>query len=139
MTRPRATPAPTEAFARDPLTDAERRADVWTGLALFLGAVISVVLGFFAQLMGTSELDIRWGLVYAAALSLPFVVRRSHPILVALVVNAVYIVGMEAGATEMYVGQIALFLSMYTVGAWVADRRRAQLVRLLIVAAMAIW
>ena len=126
-------------FTRDPLTDTERRADVWVGLALFVGAIISVILGFFAQLMGTSELDLRWGLLYAAALSLPFVVRRSRPILVAIIANVVYIVGMEAGATELYVGQIALFLSMYTVGAWVDDRRRAQLVRLGIIAAMFVW
>jgi signal transduction histidine kinase len=104
-----------------------------------VGAVISVILGFFAQMFGAAGLDIRWGLLYAAALSLPFVVRRSHPILVAIVVNVVYIVGMEAGATEFYVGQIALFLSMYTVGAWTSDRRRAQLVRLGIVAVMFVW
>jgi len=131
--------AESASFTRDPLTAAERRSDVWAGLALFVGAVISVILGFFAQIMGSNELDVRWGLLYAAALSLPFMVRRSHPIVVAIVVNLVYVVGMEAGATEVYVGQIALFLSMYTVGAWVDDRRRAQLVRLGIVAVMFVW
>src|SRR5690606_12800779 len=138
LERPAAAAAPA-TFARDPLTAAEARSDVWVGLALFVGAVISLVLGYFAQMFGSVGLDIRWGLLYAAALSLPFVMRRRHPILVAIVVNVVYIVGMEAGATEAYVGQIALFLSMYTVGAWVDDRRRAQLVRLGIIAAMFVW
>src|SRR5690606_41095441 len=118
---------------------AERRSDIWVGLSLFVGAVISVILGFFAQLFGTAGLDVRWGLLYAAALSLPFMVRRSRPILVAIVVNIVYIVGMEVGATELYVGQIALFLSMYSVGAWTDDRRRAQAVRLGIIAIMFVW
>ncbi|HLT66592.1 MAG TPA: sensor histidine kinase [Microbacterium sp.] len=138
LERPAAAAAPA-TFARDPLSAAEARSDVWVGLALFVGAVISLILGYFAQMFGSVGLDIRWGLLYAAALSLPFVMRRRHPILVAIVVNVVYIVGMEAGATEAYVGQIALFLSMYTVGAWVDDRRRAQLVRLGIIAAMFVW
>src|SRR5690606_30135944 len=106
-----------------------RRTDIWVGLVLFFGAIISVILGFFAQVMGSAGLDVKWGLVYAAALSLPFMFRTSRPLLVAIVVNLVYVVGMEVGATELYVGQIALFLSMYTVGAWVDDRHRAQLVR----------
>ncbi|MGO3661433.1 sensor histidine kinase [Microbacterium gubbeenense] len=127
------------SFARDAPAPAQRTNDVWVGLALFLGAIISVLLGFFAPLLGSSGLDVRWGLVYAAALSLPFVVRTSYPITVAIVVNVVYVVGMEAGATELYVGQIALFLSMYTVGAWVNDRRRAQLARFAIMAVMAGW
>ncbi|MGO1745303.1 MAG: sensor histidine kinase, partial [Microbacterium gubbeenense] len=127
------------SLARDAPAPAQRANDLWVGLALFLGAIISVILGFFAQLMGSSGLDVKWGLVYAAALSLPFVVRTSYPITVAIVVNVVYVVGMEAGATELYVGQIALFLSMYTVGAWVNDRRRAQLARFAIMAVMAGW
>jgi len=124
---------------RDAPTRAQRTLDVWLGLALFFGAVVSVILGFFAQIMGTAGLDVKWGLLYAAALTLPFVLRISHPLIVAIVVNLVYIVGMEAGATELYVGQIALFLSMYTVGAWVDDRRLAQLARFGIMAAMAVW
>jgi len=138
LERPAAAAA-AATVTRDPLTAAEARSDVWVGLALFVGSVISLILGYFAQMFGSAGLDLRWGLLYAAALSLPFVVRRRHPILVAIVVNLVYIVGMEAGATEAYVGQIALFLSMYTVGAWVDDRRRAQLVRFGIIAAMFIW
>jgi len=139
LDRPVAPVAAPATYSRDPLTAAERRGDIWAGLGLFVGAIVSVILGFFAQMFGTAALDIRWGLLYAAALSLPFIVRRSHPILVAIAVNVVYIVGMEAGATEMYVGQIALFLAMYTVGAWVDDRRRAQIVRLGIIAVMFVW
>ncbi|MGO2096962.1 MAG: sensor histidine kinase, partial [Candidatus Microbacterium stercoravium] len=129
----------TDAPVRDAPTDAQRRTDIWVGLVLFFGAIISVILGFFAQVMGSAGLDVKWGLVYAAALSLPFMFRTSRPLLVAIVVNLVYVVGMEVGATELYVGQIALFLSMYTVGAWVDDRRRAQLVRFAIMAIMAVW
>ncbi|MGO1838361.1 MAG: sensor histidine kinase [Candidatus Microbacterium stercoravium] len=129
----------TDAPVRDAPTDAQRRTDIWVGLVLFFGAIISVILGFFAQVMGSAGLDVKWGLVYAAALSLPFMFRTSRPLLVAIVVNLVYVVGMEVGATELYVGQIALFLSMYTVGAWVDDRHRAQLVRFAIMAIMAVW
>ena len=127
------------SLTRDPLTETGRRADVWVGLALFVGAIISVILGFFAQMFGSTGLDLRWGLLYAAAISLPFMCRRRFPITVAIAVNVVYIVGMEAGATEAYVGQIALFLSMYTVGAWVDDRGKAQLARLGIIAVMFVW
>jgi len=40
---------------------------------------------------------------------------------------------------EMYVGNIVLFISMYTVGAWVNDRRRAALVRIAIIVGMFTW
>ncbi|WP_156761400.1 sensor histidine kinase [Microbacterium karelineae] len=133
------TATPSRPFARQAPSVAQARADVWLGVTLFVGAVISSVLGYFAQLAGPDTLDARAGLVYAAVISLPFVVRRRHPILVAIVVNAVYIVGMEMGVPELYVGQIVLFLAMYTVGAWVDDRQRARLVRLAIVAAMFVW
>lgn len=126
-------------FARQEPTPRQVRNDVWVGLTLFVGAIISAVLGYFAQIMGPQTLDPRAGLIYAAAIALPFVVRRRHPILVAIAVNAVYIVGMELGVSEVYVGQIALFLAMYTVGAWVDDRQRARIVRLAIIAAMFVW
>lgn len=127
------------AYTRDPATATHHRNDLWIGTALFFGAVVSVILGFFSQVMGSGGLDVKWGLVYAAALTLPFVVRRRYPIIVAFVTKAAYVVGMEAGATELYVGQIALFLSMYTVGAWVDDRRRANIVRAVIIGVMVVW
>lgn len=130
---------PHAALVREPPTARQLRNDVWLGLALFLGAVISVILGFFANLFGDAGLEPKWGLLYAAALALPFMLRLRYPVTVAIVVNAVYVVGMELGATELYVGQIALFLSMYTVGAWVRDRRRAVAVRVGIIVVMAVW
>ena len=128
-----------DAFTRDPATATQLRNDIWIGLTMFLGAIVSVVLGFFSQVMGPGGLDVKWGILYAAALTLPFVVRRRYPIMVALATNAAYVVGMEAGATELYVGQVALFLSMYTVGAWVDDRRRANIVRAVIIGVMVVW
>ncbi|MTE24660.1 sensor histidine kinase [Microbacterium sp. ZXX196] len=124
---------------REPPTPAQLRNDVWLGLGLFAAAILSSVLGFFAQLMGTESLDARWGVLYGALIALPFVVRRRFPIAVAIVVNVVYIVGMEAGVPELYVGQVALFLTMYTIGAWSQNRRRALYARLGIIAAMFVW
>ena len=39
----------------------------------------------------------------------------------------------------VYVGNIAMFIAIYTVGAWVDDRRRAAIVRGVIIAGMFVW
>src|SRR5690606_30906990 len=50
-----------------------------------------------------------------------------------------YFVGMTARIPELYVGSIAMFIAMYTVGAWVDDRRRAMWVRTAVIVGMFAW
>jgi signal transduction histidine kinase len=121
-------------------TAAELRNDVWLAAALLLGAVLSAALGSVAGVYGTdSTQGMQWGLLYAFGLTAPLALRRRFPEIVAVVVAIVFFVGVSLRIPEIYVGNIALFIAIYTVGAWVDDRRRALYVRVAIIIAMFVW
>jgi len=121
------------------VTAAQRRNDLWLAGGLLVGAVISAWLGQVAGLYGDETPPFAWALVYAPALTLPLALRRRYPEAVLVAVALAFFIGVSARIPEVYVGNVALFIAMYTVGAWVTDRRRATLVRLIVIAAMFIW
>lgn len=121
------------------VSPAERRADLWLALALLIGAIISAWLGQVAGVYGDETPAFGWALVYSAALTLPLALRRRYPEVVLLWVAAMFYVGASLRIPEIYVGNVAVFIAMYTVGAWVADRRRATVVRWLVIAGMFVW
>lgn len=122
-----------------PATPAQLKRDVWLAIALFAGAVISAWLGQVAGFYGDDTPALGWALLYSAALALPVAVRRRWPEAVLVVVSVVAYAGVSARIPELYVGNVVLFIAMYSVGAWVADRRRATIVRLVVIAAMFLW
>ncbi|WOQ69526.1 histidine kinase [Microbacterium limosum] len=123
-----------------PAPDArDLRADALLAGALLVGAIVSAGLSSVAQLYGDGQADLGWALLYAAALTAPLAVRRRFPCTVAVVVSVLYFVAVTFRIPEIYVGNIAVFIAIYTVGAWVADRRRAMLVRVLLIAGMFAW
>jgi Signal transduction histidine kinase len=122
-----------------PATPAQLQRDVWLAIALFAGAVISAWLGQVAGFYGDDTPALGWALLYSAALALPVAVRRRWPEAVLVVVSVVAYAGVSARIPELYVGNVVLFIAMYSVGAWVADRRRATIVRLVVIAAMFLW
>ena len=120
-------------------TPAQRRNDVWLALALLMSAVISAWLGTVAGFYGENTPAFGWALVYVAALTLPLALRRRFPETTLIVVALAFFVGVSVRIPEIYVGNVALFIAMYTVGAWVSDRRRATVVRLAVIAGMFVW
>lgn len=74
-----------------------------------------------------------------AALALPLIVRRRYPAAVALVQAAIYIGFGATVGIEIYASQVSLFLGLYSVGAWDANRRRALWTRVVVVIAMGAW
>jgi len=122
-----------------PVTAAETRSDVWLAGALFVGAIISAWLGQIAGVYGGSAPPLGWALLYAAALTLPLALRRRYPEIVLVVIAIAFFVGVSLRIPEIYIGNVALFIAMYTVGAWVPDRRRATVVRLIVIAGMFGW
>jgi len=121
------------------VTAAEMRSDAWLAGALFVAAIISAWLGDVAGVYGESSPSLGWALLYAAALTLPLALRRRHPEVVLVVIAAAFFVGVSLRIPEIYIGNVALFIAMYTVGAWVPDRRRATVVRLIVIAGMFGW
>ncbi len=74
-------------------------------------------------------------MVISAALA----VRRSWPAAVAIVVSLAFVAATSLRVPEIYAGNIAMFIALYTVGAWMNSRRAAFLVRAGIMVVMAAW
>jgi signal transduction histidine kinase len=131
------TPAP--PLVRRAPTAKDLRNDVILAVTLLLGAVISAGLSSVAQIYGDDQADLGWALIYAAALTLPLALRRRLPATVAVIVSVLYFIAVTFRVPEIYVGNIAVFIAIFTVGAWIDDRRRAMLVRGLIIVGMFVW
>lgn len=125
--------------ARRPATSRELRADVILAVALFVAAVLSAALGAVAGLYGGDAPGLQWALLYAFALAAALAVRRRFPCTAAIVVAVAFFAAGTAQIPDVYVGNICLFIAVYTVGAWVDDRRRATLTRALIIVGMFLW
>lgn len=113
------------------------RNDAVLALVLAAATAASVVL---YRITGWGEDSPWWGsVIWVAAMNLPLAVRRRSPEIVALVASAAFIVGAMAEVGEALFSNIALFIAIYTVGAWSRHRLRANIVRGIIVAGMFAW
>lgn len=125
---------------RRPPSASELRGDIWLAAGLLLGAILSAALGSVAGVYGAdTQQGLQWSLLYSVALTAPLAVRRRFPELVGVAVSVVFFIGVSARIPEFYVGNIAVFIGMYTIGAWVDDRRRALYVRVAIILGMFLW
>ena len=122
-----------------PTTPEQLRRDLGLAGGLFVGATISAWLGQVAGFYGDDSPPFWWALVYSAALTLPIAARRRHPEAVLLTSSVAFFAGVTLRIPEIYVANVVLFIAMYSVGAWVTDRRRATIVRLVVIAAMFAW
>ncbi|RWZ68756.1 sensor histidine kinase [Labedella populi] len=125
-------------WQRPPVDRTAIRNDTVLAVALFIGCVFSIMLyrtaGFYPQ-----PAPMGFSIIWAVAMTLPLALRRRYPCSVALVLSTAFIVGQTLLVPELLISNITLFLGIYTVGAWVTDRRRALLTRGLIVLAMFTW
>ncbi|MBS1698440.1 MAG: sensor histidine kinase [Actinobacteria bacterium] len=125
-------------FTRTP-TPRELRQDVILAVVVLVGGVLSAGLSSIAKVYGTEQAELWTALPYVLVLSAALSMRRRRPALVAVVVAIAFIVATTLHVPEIYVGNIAMFIALYTVGAWMSARRGAFLVRAGIIAAMAVW
>jgi signal transduction histidine kinase len=125
-------------FTRTP-TERDRRGDLLLALVLFVGAILSAALSSIAQVYGDEQAELWTALVYAVVVSAPLAFRRRWPGTVAVVVALAYFAAVTIRVPELYVGTIAMFIGLYTVGAWMNDRRRALIVRVAIIVGMFAW
>ena len=113
------------------------RNDLVLALVLAAATGASVVL---YRITGWGEDAPSWGsVVWVLAMTLPLAARRRWPEIVALVASVVFIVGAIAQVGEALFSNISLFIAIYTVGAWGRSRRRANVVRGVIVLGMFVW
>jgi len=69
----------------------------------------------------------------------PLALRRLQPEAVTLVLGATFVVGAYQFVPEVLFSNIAMFIAMYSLGAWGRNRLRANIVRGVIVVGMFAW
>lgn len=126
------------AWVRPRPTRRDRYVDLATAVALYLGAVLAQQL---YRISGVYDEPADGAVTFAllAVTVLPLALRRSHPVISAMVVSAGFIAAGSLQVPELLITQIALFLALYSVGAWVSRRSLALAARAVIVIAMALW
>lgn len=120
-------------------TRVQQRADIALAVVVFVGALVSAVLSAVSGVYGNEQAALPLAVAYAFVLAVPLAVRRRWPATVAVVVSVAYFVAVTMRIPEVYAGNIAMFIALYTVGAWATDRRRATIVRVAIIAGMFVW
>lgn len=115
------------------------RTDAIIAAVLAMAGVELAYLSNFAGVNPESDVPVHVVALAAILFAAPLAWRRRAPLIVAVLVSALYITLGSLGAVEFYASQVVLFMAFYSVGAWTADRRRARQVRIVIVLAMAGW
>ncbi|MFF1529934.1 sensor histidine kinase [Cellulomonas sp. NPDC058312] len=123
---------------RAPITGDQRRADVLLAAGMLVGGVLSLALGRTAGMY--DEPAAGWvSVLVLLGLSAPLAVRRRWPSAVAVVVAVAFVVLAETRVPETLFANIALFMALYSVGAWEPRRTRAVWVRAVVVVGMFVW
>ncbi|NQX14108.1 sensor histidine kinase [Microbacteriaceae bacterium VKM Ac-2855] len=135
------------AHATDPFADGwvrraptriNYRRDALAALVLFAVTLASVGI-YSATGAYTDPAPLLVNIGWAVAMTLPLAARRRFPASVAIVAAVAFYLGQSLRVPEMMFNQIALFLAIYTLGAWGRDRRVSVIVRILIIVGMFAW
>lgn len=121
------------------LTRTQQRNDIVLAVVLLLGGLLSAVLSSVSGIYGDQQGSLAIALGYVAVLAIPLAFRRRWPSVAAVVVSVAYFFAVTFRIPELYAGNIAMFIALYTVGAWEPHRRRATIVRVAIIAGMFAW
>lgn len=128
-----------DTFVRRAPTPQELRRDLILGAVLLVAGMISAALTATAGIFGFDGDKLGWAVLGVTVNAVAISVRRRFPLSVAVVTCVTYFLMGTFGAPEMYVGNVAMFMGIYTVGAWVNDRRRANIVRIALIIGMFVW
>ncbi|WP_040167272.1 sensor histidine kinase [Microbacterium gorillae] len=128
-----------EALTRPAPTARELRQDLVLGVALFVTYVISAALGTVAGIWGDATDRLGWGILIGALTTLPLMFRRRFPITVATAVLAGFFLSITFRIPDLYVCNVTAFIALFTIGAWVEDRRRATWARGILIGLMFLW
>ncbi|WP_134716186.1 sensor histidine kinase [Saccharomonospora xinjiangensis] len=126
---------------RRPLpTPRQQRNDMLVALAVLAGAAFTIVLVNSMGLLafgGAPSLGEQ--LVLSAAVTAPLALRRRFPIATLVAVGILFIVVQARHIGDNLVPSIALFLAIYSTGAWERNRTVAKWARVGVIAAMFAW
>ena len=121
-------------------TAQQLRGDIVLAVVILVGAILSAALSSIAEVYGDEQGPLPLALVYAVR---PRRAPRRSPALARH--GGRDRLGRRTSSAvtlripEIFVGNIAMFIALYTVGAWSSDRRRAAIVRIAIIIGMFTW
>ncbi|REC97731.1 signal transduction histidine kinase [Microbacterium sp. AG157] len=121
------------------ITRAQQRNDAVLAVVLLLGGLLSAVLSSVAGIYGEQQGSLAIAVGYVVVLAVPVAFRRRWPSVAAVLVSLAYFLAVTFRIPEIYAGNIAMFIALYTVGAWEPNRRRATIVRVALIAGMFVW
>lgn len=125
-------------WRRPPIGPDLLRTDALLAAAMLVGGLLSMVLWRVAGLY--DEPAPAWlSVVCLVGVTAPLALRRRWPSAVLVVVAAVFVVLVQVKVPETLFANIALFAALYAVGAWEPHRRRATVVRAVVIAGMFLW
>lgn len=126
---------------RRPLpTPAQQRQDVLIALAALIGAVAAMVLINSMGVFPFGHTPPLWEqLAWAAGLTLPLIARRRYPLIVLVIVGAMFIASQARQVGDNLMPSLVLFMATYTVGAWERNRFWAKWARIAVIIAMFLW
>ena len=114
------------------------RTDGLLALGIAVGASLAILLYVSAEFF--DEPPVLWqAALVVLGISGPLVWRRVAPITVTAVISIVYICALYNKVPEVLFSNIALFMAMYSIGAWSSSRRHALVARIVVVVAMFGW
>ncbi|MBQ1052994.1 sensor histidine kinase [Micromonospora sp. C51] len=121
-------------------TPEQRRLDLFAGLAATALALLSLTLARStgAFLLGPPPSGVEQ-LFWTVAVPLPLIWRRRFPVAATLAVSAAFIGSQVRAVPEWQLSSWALFIAIYTLGAWGRDRRLSRRLRIGVIVAMFTW
>ena len=129
----------TDAPVRPAATARDLRWDAALALGLFVAAVISAALSVTAGMFGNSSAGLGWAMLTSLCSTAPLALRRKYPITVATIVLTVFFLSVTYRIPEMFVINVSTFIAVYTIGAWVNNRRVAFWSRVVLITLMFVW
>ncbi|MFP7834734.1 sensor histidine kinase [Marisediminicola sp. LYQ134] len=116
----------------------ESRRDILLAVVMFAATLVSTAL--YSTISYTDDTAEPWVIVlWAAALNLPLAARRRYPEVVAVIASISFMGMVPLVIPELLFSTISLFIAFYSIGAWSTNRRRALIVRTVIVIGMFAW
>ncbi|TDN42224.1 signal transduction histidine kinase [Curtobacterium flaccumfaciens] len=110
-------------------------------LALVLGAALTVTTVLYGSAGVYGEDQAPWWVsaLVIVANAVPVAFRRRFPMSAAIVSALAFASTQVLRVPELFVVNFTLFIALYSVGAWCADRVRAEVVRWVVIGGMFAW
>ncbi|ROS47067.1 sensor histidine kinase [Curtobacterium sp. PhB78] len=129
----------TAEWSRLPVGRREHRQDAVLALVLAAGLTITTVLYGASGIYGDDQAAWWVSALMIVANAVPIAFRRRFPMSAAVLSALAFAATQLLHVPEVFLVNFTLFISLYSVGAWCADRVRAEVVRWVVIGGMFSW